>query len=102
MADIRHSIQISAPPARVFPLVSTAGGWSQWSAADLSENPGTIELGFFKRTTLYRLKPLLNEAPTRSEWLVETDAECIGTGVIFQVDAVSSGTNLRFTHAGCR
>ena len=102
MADIRHSIQISAPPASVFPLVSTARGWSQWWAADVSENPDTIELGFFKRTTLYRLKPLLNESPQHSEWLVETGAEWIGTKLIFQLDPVASGTNLRFTHAGWR
>ncbi|HWY22387.1 MAG TPA: hypothetical protein VNX26_14265 [Candidatus Acidoferrum sp.] len=102
MADIRHAIQIAAPPASIFPLVSTAHGWSQWWAADVSEAAGAIELGFFKRTTLYRLKPLLNESPTHSEWLVETGAEWSGTRLIFHLDAITSGTNLRFTHADWR
>lgn len=102
MPDIRHSIQISAPPARVFPLASRAHGWSQWWAADVREDKGAVELGFFNRTTLYRLKPLLNESPTRSEWLVETGAEWSGTRLIFQLEAIASGTNLHFTHAGWR
>jgi len=102
MADIRHSIQISAAPAAVFPLVSTGPGWSQWWDADFHESDGAIELGFFKRTTLYRMKPLLNEAPARSEWLVETGVEWTGTHLIFQLEATANGTNLRFTHAGWR
>jgi uncharacterized protein YndB with AHSA1/START domain len=100
MADIRHAIQIAAPPAKVFPLASTAQGWSQWWAADVQEGDGSIELGFFKRTTLYRLKARLNEPPTRSEWLCETGAEWSGTRLIFQLEATAGGTLLRFTHAG--
>ena len=63
MADIRHAIQISVPAAGVFPLVATAHGWSQWWAADVREANGAIEVGFFKRATLYRLKPLLTNPP---------------------------------------
>jgi len=102
MPDIRHAIQISAPPAIVFPLASTAHGWSQWWAEDVREAGGSIELGFFKRTTLYRVKPLLNESPMRSEWLVETGEEWSGTRLIFLLEAAPSGTSLRFTHAGWR
>jgi hypothetical protein len=68
----------------------------------VTETEGVIELGFFKRTTLYRLRPLLNDSPARSEWLVETGAEWSGTRLIFQLDAAASGTNLRFTHASWR
>jgi uncharacterized protein YndB with AHSA1/START domain len=100
MPDIRHSIQISAPPTIVFPLASTAHGWSQWWAADVQQVGGAIELGFFKRTTLYRVKPVLNDSPKRSEWLVETGAEWSGTRLTFTLEAIASGTNLRFTHAG--
>jgi hypothetical protein len=99
MSDIRHAIQISAPPASVFPVVSTAHGWSQWWAADVQEAGGAIELGFFKRTTLYRLKPLLNQPPARSEWLCETGAEWSGTRLIFHLESGANGTLLRFTHA---
>ena len=100
MPDIRHAIQISAPPDIVFPLASTAHGWSQWWAQDVREVGGAIELGFFKRATLYRVKPVLNGSPKRSEWLVETGAEWSGTRLVFVLEAIASGTNLRFTHAG--
>ena len=99
MADIRHAIQIAASPATVFPVISTAHGWSRWWAADVRENGGQIELGFFKRTTIYRLQPLLNQPPTRSEWSCETGAEWSGTRLIFELKPAGTGTLLRFTHA---
>jgi uncharacterized protein YndB with AHSA1/START domain len=40
MAQIRHQIVIEAPAARVFPLVSTGGGFKQWWAADVTERDG--------------------------------------------------------------
>ena len=102
MADIRHAIQIAAAAATVFPLASTARGWSQWWAADVREADGNVELGFFKRTTVYRLKATVVEPPTRSEWLVETGVEWAGTRLIFQLEAAGNGSLLRFTHAGWR
>jgi uncharacterized protein YndB with AHSA1/START domain len=100
MLDIRHAIQIAAPPKRVFPLASTAQGWSRWRAADVQEADGSVELGFFKRTTIYRLKATLTEPFTRSEWVCETGAEWSGTRLLFQLQPAADGTLLRFTHAG--
>ena len=40
----------------VYPLVATAAGFSQWWAADVTESAGPVELGFFKRATVYRLR----------------------------------------------
>ena len=37
MADIRHSIQIAAKPEAIYPLVSTAKGFSEWWAEDVTE-----------------------------------------------------------------
>jgi uncharacterized protein YndB with AHSA1/START domain len=100
MPDIRHSIQIAAPVATVYPLVSTAKGWSQWWAVDTKELEGSIEVAFFGRQTIYRLKATTSEAPNRSEWLCETGAEWSGTRLLFRLESAGGGTLLRFTHAG--
>jgi uncharacterized protein YndB with AHSA1/START domain len=100
MPDIRHSMQIAAPQATVYPLISTAPGWAQWWAADVKETTGAIEVAFFNRQTVYRLKATATEAPSRSEWLCESGAEWSGTRLIFRLDHSGAGTLLRFTHAG--
>ncbi|MGA2589465.1 MAG: hypothetical protein ABSH32_06095 [Bryobacteraceae bacterium] len=51
MPDIRHSVQISAPPETTYPLASSAAGWRS-GAADVQETGGAIDLGFFNRTTV--------------------------------------------------
>jgi hypothetical protein len=102
MPDIRHSIQIAAPAAVVYPLVSTAQGWAQWWATDVKESQGAIEVAFFNRQTVYRLKPTANDPPNRSEWLCETGSEWSGTRLLFRLDRAGAGTLLRFTHADWR
>jgi hypothetical protein len=99
MPDIRHAIQIAAGPEQIFAIASTARGWSQWWAEDVREKDGVIELGFFNRTTIYRLKPLAQQAPTRSEWRCESGKEWEGTRLIFDLQPLANGTLLRFTHA---
>ena len=64
------------------------------------ESGDVIELGFFNRATIYRLKSQLNRPNTRSEWLCETGKEWEGTRIIFQLEPAASGTLLRFSHAG--
>jgi hypothetical protein len=55
MADLRHWLQISASTEEVDPLVASAQGFLEgW--ADITEPTGTIELGFFNRATVYRLR----------------------------------------------
>ena len=102
MPDIRHAIQISAMPKDVFPLVSTGPGWAQWWAADVTDEAGTLEVGFFNRQTLYRMRALVDEAPTRSQWFCETGAEWTGTRLLFHLNPADRGTLLRFTHADWR
>lgn len=99
MPDIRHAIQIDAPPSAIYPLISTPSGWAQWWAEDVRESGSEIELGFFNRTTIYRLKALGQKAPVRSEWLCESGKEWAGSRLIFQLDPAGKGTQLRFTHA---
>lgn len=98
MSDIVHSIQISAPAEAIYPLVSTAAGFARWWAADVTEKDGAVELGFFNRRTMYRLKPQVSQPPLRAEWMCETGQEWSGTRLIFVLEPLPSGTQLRFTH----
>lgn len=103
MADIKHFIQISATPEQVFPLVATAEGFGQWWAADITEpSAELVELGFFNRATVYRLRRKAEEPPTRVEWVCESGDEWGGTRIVFRMDAAKSGTLLHFEHAGWR
>ena len=102
MPDIVHSIQIAAKPQQVYPLVATANGFARWWAADVTEPEGAAELGFFNRTTVYRLRPSVADPPGRAEWVCETGDEWSGTRIAFHVAAAKSGSVVRFTHSGWR
>ena len=100
MADIKHSIPITTKPEAVYPLVATAKGFSLWWAEDVRESSGAVELGFFKRSTVYRLKLETDKAPALAEWVCDSGDEWKGTHLIFRLEPANSGTLLRFTHAG--
>jgi hypothetical protein len=102
MADIRHSIQIAAPPERIHPLVASGSGFSKWWAADVTESAGNVELGFFNRNTIYRLKPELIESPGKAHWLCQSGQEWQDTRLLFDLTASGKNTLLRFTHADWR
>jgi uncharacterized protein YndB with AHSA1/START domain len=102
MANIIHSIQIAASAEAVFPLVSTAEGLARWWAADVSEPEGAVELGFFNRQTVYRLRPQVHRTPHRAEWLCETGEEWTHTRLIFELEPRAAATLVRFTHADWR
>jgi hypothetical protein len=102
MPDIHHAIQIAATPVGVYPLVATARGFGQWWAEDISESGGLVELAFFKKTTIYRLKLKIDQAPILAEWICESGQEWDGTHIIFRLESRPSGTLLRFTHSGWR
>ena len=99
MPDIRHSLQVSASAEAIAPLVSTASGFAQWWSADVSDADGRVELGFFNRTTIYRLRLETLETPRRFEWVCETGKEWSDTHLIFQLSPSDGGTLVRFTHA---
>jgi hypothetical protein len=100
MPDIEHAIQIAARPQAIYPLVATGAGFRDWWAADVTETPGAAELGFFNRTTIYKLKLTVSEKPSRAEWAVESGKEWAGTKIVFSLEAHDKSTMLRFTHAG--
>jgi uncharacterized protein YndB with AHSA1/START domain len=100
MPDIKHSIPISATPEQIYPLVATAKGFSHWWAEDVVESSDAVELGFFKRSTVYRLKLEVDKSPAHAEWVCDSGDEWKGTHLIFRLEPANSGTLLRFTHAG--
>ena len=102
MPDIQHSVQIAARPEIVYPLVATAKGFSLWWATDITERDGAVELGFFNRSTIYRLRLRVDQSPSEVQWLCDTGDEWNGTQLLFRSEANKSGTLLRFTHAGWR
>lgn len=42
MAQIKYQIVIEAKAAKVFPLVSTGGGFKQWWAEDVTETHAAV------------------------------------------------------------
>ncbi|MBZ5659040.1 MAG: hypothetical protein LAO08_01420 [Acidobacteriia bacterium] len=88
MADIKHMIQVNAAPPAVFPLVATAAGFSQWWAADVTEDKatGNVELGFFNRATVYGLHPIQIAAPKQAHWSCHTGKEWSGTRLLFDLE----------------
>jgi hypothetical protein len=77
MATIRHSISIDASPDRIFPLVSSGHGFSQWWVADVSDDiaRNIVSLGFFNRATVYDLRPVRIIPPTVAEWACQSGEE---------------------------
>lgn len=102
MPDIRHAILIAAAPERIYPLVATPKGFTEWWAADVTGTEGGAELGFFNRNTVYRLKLDVDQPPSHAEWLCESGQEWEGTRIDFVLEAKGASTLLRFTHAGWR
>ncbi len=100
MSDIQHSLQVGAKPETIYPLISTADGLRSWWAEDVTEADGALELGFFLRTTVYRLRRLIATPPLEFEWRCETGQEWAGTRITFRLAETISGTLLRFTHGG--
>ena len=100
MPDIRHSIQIAASPETIYRLIATAQGFSQWWATDVTESDGAVQLGFFNRSTLYRLKLVSAQPSARADWICDTGKEWEGTHIIFRLEARGPATAVRFTHSG--
>jgi uncharacterized protein YndB with AHSA1/START domain len=100
LADIRHAIFIAAPAQRVHELVSTPRGFSQWWSEDVTENKSenAVDLGFFNRSTVYRLKPARMTAPESAEWHCASGKEWEGTKIKFDAAAKNGGTMLQFAH----
>jgi hypothetical protein len=102
MPDLTHSIDIDSDPKSVFPLLAAASGLAQWWAEDAAEVSGGIELGFFDRSTMYRLRSHTLVRPVSALWHCETGKEWAGTRLIFLLTGRGGKTALHFTHADWR
>jgi hypothetical protein len=101
MADIVHSIETAAEPAAIYPLVSTGPGFGAWWAEDVVVMPdGRVELGFFRRATVYRLHAIRRETGEKVEWRCESGQEWGGTRLVFELKPRKTATLVRFEHAG--
>jgi uncharacterized protein YndB with AHSA1/START domain len=99
MANIRHSVSIDAAPPRILPLISSADGFSQWWAADVSEDAsGSVKLSFFKGATVYILDPVRDTPPGEVAWTCQSGDEWKGTKLQFQLAFNGKHTVLKFTH----
>jgi hypothetical protein len=98
MAQIKLAIGIDAASEKIYPLVATARGLCQWWAADVTENGGIVDLGFFSRTTVYRLQLARGAAPREAEWRCLTGREWDGTRISFEMQESDGKTLLRFAH----
>lgn len=95
----------AAAAGQIRPLVSTADGLTRWWAADVVVQRGRatlVELGFFGRSTLCRLRAVSAMAPERMRRRCETGKEWAGTSISFELVSTNRGTTLRFSHGGWR
>ena len=83
-------------------MVTTAKGLGQWWATDITEPDGTVDLGFFKRATVYRLRLVTARPASHAEWVCDSGDEWNGTHIVFDMETTKSGALIRFTHAGWR
>ena len=98
MPDIQHAIVIDAAPDRILPLVASADGLSAWWAEDVQRVGQAVELGFFNRSTVYRLVQQPDADGVR--WTCETGAEWAGTSLVFRLRPQGRQTRLEFAHEG--
>ena len=59
-----------------------------------------MDLGFFNRATVYRLRLAASAPAAAAEWLCETGKEWSGTQIVFHLAPAEAGTLLRFGHRG--
>ena len=100
MPDIRHAIQIAAAPERIYALCSTADGFKEWWAEDITASDGKVELGFFNRATIYRLRLIAEKPSTQCDWICETGDQWNSTHITFTLEPRGAQTFLRFSHSG--
>jgi hypothetical protein len=86
MADIKHQISIASSTDAIFALITSGKGLAQWWAEDVfDESDSVVSLGFFGRTTVYRLRrqPLVQNSSVT--WQCETGKEWEGTRLVFEL-----------------
>jgi len=75
----------------VFPLVSTAAGLGRWWAEDVWETDGAVDLSFFARRTIDRIRLVRESPPLAAEWKCETPGEWHDTRMVFRMESAGAG-----------
>jgi uncharacterized protein YndB with AHSA1/START domain len=101
LPQIRHATFIAAPAERVYALVSTPHGFSQWWSEDVTEDKAahTVELGFFNRATVYGLSPVRMAPPQPPNGFANPARNGRARGLFFDTASKNGGTLLQFAHA---
>jgi len=103
MSDIKHQISIAAPAEKIFVLIHSGGAFNQWWAEDVFDDAGdAVSLGFFGRTTIYRLRREESVPNVEVVWQCESGNEWEGTHLNFVLAPAGASISLKFIHAGWR
>jgi uncharacterized protein YndB with AHSA1/START domain len=106
MANMRHEVEIDAPPEKVFEAITTQAGLRGWWTADSMAEPrvGSVAVfGFYNRRLLFRMRIEKLTPGKKVVWtcLGEND-EWKGTRLIWQISQKEGATVLRFVHGDWR
>jgi uncharacterized protein YndB with AHSA1/START domain len=106
MADMRHAIEIEAPPEKVYEALTTSEGLRSWWTGDSQAEAkvGSVaEFGFFNRETVFRMQIDKLRPKKRVVWsCVGGPDEWVGTVLTWVLSRDGEGTKLRFKHGKWR
>lgn len=105
MADMKHVVEVDAPPEVLFGLVSSSEGFAQWwtRRAQGDATPGGgLSFEFPGGTHRWRTSELTDRT-FEMECLDDSGGpEWIGTRLRFEVEPAGGGSRLRFQHLDWR
>ena len=107
MPDIHHRLTIEAPPAAVWPHLTTVEGVAGWWSIGHTEIEGGVGCGeafrFHSRQVRIGLEVIEAAPPSRLVWRA-TEANAPGgwpgSSIVFRLTPADGGTALDFTHMG--
>jgi len=106
MADLFHSIPISASPKDVYDAVATQKGMQGWWTRDTKMDEmvgGKVEFGFDRRGVVFRMViDALEPGKTVRMSCSGDHPEWAGTKLEWKVETTPEGSILHFTHRGWR
>ena len=105
MADIRHELLISAPPARVFQAISTPAGLDAWWTKSSEGEPTEgrrYRLGFSPGYDWEAVVRSVTPGEGFELELTGADEDWTGTRVGFVLETAGRNTRVSFHHTGWR
>jgi hypothetical protein len=110
LQEIKTDIEISAPPSKVWPILTDINNWQEWSPI-IKESHGTASVGSELTITMIgkedgkdgpKYNPIITELdePNHLRWRAHMLAGFIFTNYkIFELEETSSGTRLTHTES---